>query len=585
MFDKIKLLCPVKFNWFRMSETVGLNPGVFNSEVTFCSRGGGIEVSFKDCWGDRVVSQHQASEFVFSDGWGIKIIDSLSDLIEGKRIITICNEKALEFYRNLVSLRRQCTLNISSFIEALNIFAPALIALEVFKGTELELELIRSLVIASSLNHAREVLIEEVRVGARGDEEFKERLLELLDVFVFEADVIILKNSSIAFNTDQSTLNGLSYIASWVYSWQFYDNPSLDLRSGCVCDDELTLLTQLEGASTRVLKELRASFCILEQALGIRHALFPIERVVGLPGAGKTEAIGRMMRADERLGVYTRFFEGGRYIRPIWSKRQSHLTQKELLQLEMERSGNSVLLEYLLKEHDIAYYLYRAVAIKELHLDWIETYLFIKEREAEIAFYIESMPFLPMVAELGLLDVQPRISGATFLGELSTRPEIDPYSYYLLADEELALYDHNSIGTLIRYALINSELVRGIFPYMYGSTVYIDAPIEIYKERLEQLEESNERNIRLKDLEYWSSWRLIYLVLADVFPNIGVVHAAVVDQTEERGYRILSQTQVATLCSLVLTFLRLRMISSDCEVSAPEIYANLIRLRDKIGQL
>ncbi|MBN2015385.1 hypothetical protein JW766_00960 [Candidatus Dojkabacteria bacterium] len=569
-----------------MEQTVQIHPSVFNHEVAFCESGlGKIHVELKDGFGERVVTLRQADEFRYADGWGVRIIDSLRKVIGGEAPITCCNRKTLEFYHQILSLSEAGKLTKRSYIDVLSIFTPAMIDLEAFQGDWLAVNLVRSLVFASGINYARETIFEEIRVQASSDAEFRKRIGQFLDVQIFEARLIFEEGHPLLMQSDLSTIEELSYAIPWIYSWQFYDNARLGSEENCQNGTERNFWRQLDERMVKTLKQWRTAFFETEQAVGIRHGTFPIERVVGIPGVGKTETTRSLINA-EGDGSVVMYLEGGNYIRPNWPQRSSHLFQLELLELEMEKKGADMeRLRYLHREHEKAYYLYRDIANQELHLDWIESFLLRASDGTPCRFFIESMPFLPLVAELGCFDVHPRIADLPVMSEWGTSPWINPYEFYPLGDEELALKEPLSIGTSIRYALVSSLKVHAVFRYMYGPTVLIDAPLDVCKERIEKSTQGREQRVRLKDLDYWLSWRFIYLTLADTFPSIGVVHSAVIDESRERGYRMLSASQVAVLSASVLTLLKLRMISSDAEIPDVEILHQLIRLKERVMRL
>ncbi len=559
------------------------------SGVEYFSDGVGLRVEVdRDFVGNTVRLENLLNYNPFSLG-AIRFIDQLNNIERGRRMIEVVNGCALDFYRHLLDSGNG-SVNIQEYRNLLNDFHEALIALEGIHGNDEVVSFVRTLLIANSLNYAREALLEEIRISALNDDDFQQRLVNLVNIFIFESELFLEDGSDVQLVNGLSTVAAISLGLAWELSWQFYDSPRLGSDSSMELNtQEMFYLEGLNKERLSILKLFKDGFIEVENCFGIPFELMPINRVCGIPGVGKTSTIETMTQIDRLLGFVTKVQEAGGYIKALWSDRQTSLLKLRLA----EEAGSADLVAGLLaEEYSLLYYLYREIAVSKAYIDFLES---IVARGLDTGiFYAENIPFVPYVHKLASLPygLNQRIEGSNIETDLWRLPRIDPFQYHLLIEGEFGNVKREplSVGTLVEYTILDpggkvKASIRDRWRYMIGPTVIIDSPCDLSTRRLEVIDSDKERQVRMKDKKSWSAWRLTYLVLAEIYPHIGVVHSTVEDETQETGYRVLNQRQVAYLCSSVLTFLRLRLISSNPEIDKHEIRSYLVLLKQRLEKI
>ena len=358
----------------------------------------------------------------------------------------------------------------------------------------------------------------------------------------------------------------------------FFQSPSICTQDNCLNVAEIRSFDRVEESRAFALKRFQTMMHIFEREVGVLVPLFKLERVIGIPGGGKSSCIKLIRSALEgRKGVEV--YEGGKIIKAMWPQRAGTLVKIHdiRLRLDGQEGADQLLRDRLLLFEEREYELYwdlRRYAAKVIHANICDA-LWAGYKGVTL---IESEPYLAEIVSLGCSVVNhllrqtdgfycdPMRHALGLDYEIACSPRVDLQEYHPFAFMDGINLWCESLALKIRECLLENDWLSRVLPFAYGPTLVIDLPTSVCRSIISKMC-GLERMVREKDYEYWGAWRLIYLILADTFPNIGILHAAF-PADNKLGYGLLSEYQVASLGSVILAFHRVKsMIDRFGEVS------------------
>lgn len=543
---------------------------VDESGVTFWNRLGCDQIEVKWTGFERCDYLDRGRYRLMIEDVGHAIIDNLRLIEGGSKIISLCEQSALSFYRKLLRIGVEGSVDAEALVKTFNELGPALDIFFLFTGRECDRRFVYSVFLAYGLNYAREVIIEEVRTTSVDDLEFLASLQNLIGVFHSEAELLHANTQRADLAISHPDLGNISYFDIWFISWHFF-------RSSAVYDyDENPYPFEVRGRGmTLKATALRSRLMAIEKVetiLELPSALMPVSTCIGVPGVGKSTIIDTLSRVDGSNSVY---LEGGEFLRRFWDVRSELLTGVEANRAlaENESLGDRRYHEWMSERLYEQYYRYRDIASSDVLVKLVRG-LRMSGRYGR-TYYIESMPYLLLAASLGTFEIQHLLGSTTTypgtsLGNLedylqgSVHVPLSRYSF--VYDDEIQWPGTMSVSGSIRYALYNAPIVKEMWDSMLGPAIVIDLPLTECGERIRAIRDPVEMRARMKDLEYWPAWRAVFVTLADAYPHIGVVKAAVTDSSQKKGYRALSKKQVACLALVISSLLRMKMIVTDYRI-------------------
>jgi len=431
-------------------------------------------------------------------------------------------------------------------------------SLSMIHGEDAAVFAFKEYMVAYCINAAREQIIENIRCTSHNAYDFYSSLTRFLDILVFEADRFVTPIPYFPSDVIHDEL----FLASWL----FYDSRKIctfeNFSNGNLFGDIGPVLWKRSS----VLSTMRVKHSQFAEVCGIKYPDFPIRRLIGLAGAGKTrtrDLIARILEDPYCL-------EGTEKIKYTLDERYGLVRRKmglrEKLRLAYKGSPEEELLkkEYRLVQE--AYWSDRMAAVDKLRLDIVDS---LREGRPVI---MDSMPTLPAIARFAenvvsdfLTELGDRSSAGVpkvVLEELNSSPVIYPERYYRFI---WSAFSHNpyiqSVACSVAELLLVDYMKEIAFydPCSCGFTVYIDVPPDICEGRVRQSSAGDKRalEMRLQDAEYWLSWRLAFAILADIHPLVGKVSAVLPDGRE------LDKLQVAMLADTTLGFLRVTEFASS----------------------
>jgi hypothetical protein len=424
------------------------------------------------------------------------------------------------------------------------------------------------------MNQAREQVLEDIRVHEFGDEDVCSRV----DTFLHLLDVESQVDSISIPLGEQSCIQTIDMCRVFYALFLFFQSPSICTQDNCLNVAEIRSFDRVEESRAFALKRFQAMMHIFEREVGVLVSLFKLERVIGIPGGGKSSCIKLIRSALEgRKGVEV--YEGGKIIKAMWPQRAGTLVKIHdiRLRLDGQEGADQLLRDRLLLFEEREYELYwdlRRYAAKVIHANICDA-LWAGYKGVTL---IESEPYLAEIVSLGCSVVNhllrqtdgfycdPMRHALGLDYEIACSPRVDLQEYHPFAFMDGINLWCESLALKIRECLLENDWLSRVLPFAYGPTLVIDLPTSVCRSIISKMR-GLERMVREKDYEYWGAWRLIYLILADTFPNIGILHAAF-PADNKLGYGLLSEYQVASLGSVILAFHRVKsMIDRFGEVS------------------
>lgn len=543
-----------------------VNTGAWRTSVGFVDNGTWLEVMGLDMWGERINGNVNIEHL--KAGEGIRaIVEGLSRIERGRELVEQCNQFCDSYYRELVARLKNGGLLQEAWYEDLSILRENFVAAlngvfdqGVLEDNECVIRVVKEAILSMGLAKARVNLIEEQRCLLGNDQAFSHEVSTILDVFASEA-MYLSPLGNLLFSQD------LSFTQAYKDSWELS-------RFSKACN----LGSVGEYALKRyfITKEHRLLHITHCATLGFIPALASPLTFLGPSGSGKT-TVGRMLAGAERsLGKSVLLNDGGDILENFERLRERHLES-------LVRAGASHLQGGYSQEQVrryVQFMQYRFVLSDELYFNWLERTKGLPPSRSDLCIF-ESMAFDPFSAILGVEGVDPFLRGRRFVRVQGHNPveAADLYSdlggravvrldEYFPKQEEIGRIEQVSARDTIEGAIHSSKYLLRTENAGLATTVVIDLPTEACIPHVQNSGCSEEEiAARLKMVELFQSWRAIHLVLAEIFPNIDVVHAAVDNELEDCGYTVLSAYKVACLSDIVRTFLNIKSLVSEDFIS------------------
>jgi len=529
----------------------------------FSTKGDTIKVSAWNESGDVATGHYDVADLMYEADGGRYIIDALYRVKGGDAIInTVVAACSVYFdsikntkWNNGVSSVQGWSNAISTLEEALGHIP------EQFEGSRNLLDVVLCELLAYGMWSARLAEFETIRNSIKDEQEIASDIQLFVRTLLMELNMIR--------NASRVEIWGFLFLRS-VYneSWRISHFSQSCRYSGELAEERADVRIAVNGRRV-----------ILHHGLMISPYRLDVASFLSPPGGGKTTIGKGLHGADEAQYRHTIFDDGQTVLHGMNDARTKDyleylaLRERTMVPAVPETRASIKLLGHLLYEQ---YMSYRYVMAGSFRTKLIQLLDSLPEN-AEFSCIFETMAFDPFVAVLAEAIVEPFLKGIVLSN--TDEPSISLTSVLSesdIIDMELGkdLFEvpsfqlefpyaqhlggmYNLRGAVEALILSHPKLIEAA-QLTLGNCVVLDMPIPIHVSNVEKCT-TERRDVRLRDTDLFPVFRAIHLVLAELFPNVDVLHNSYINGDGELVQLPLSRA--LSLADIIRTVLHLKNIA------------------------